>query len=163
MRKMVEELIVHAVLLVFMAVLFWESRSFPEMNIGGKLGASWWPQLTLGLGMALTVASAFFVVRSCLREADGAGKIKLKELKSLGISAGIFCVFLLLLDVVGFIGAVPVLMFGFIYQLGARNWPVLILVPIVSSPLFAFVFGRFMEVPLPRGIGWVRIFSFYVY
>ena len=163
MRKMVEELIVHAVLLVFMAVLFWESRSFPEMNIGGKLGAAWWPQLTLGTGMVLTAASAFFVARKCLRESDGAARIKLKELKSLGISAGIFCVFLLLLDVVGFLGAVPVLMFGFIYQLGARNWPVLILVPILSSPLFAFVFGRFMEVALPRGIGWVRVFSFNIY
>lgn len=163
MKKMIEELIFHAVILVFMAVLFWESRSFPDMNIGGKLGAAWWPQLTLGLGMVLTMASAALVVRKGLQQPDGTAKIKMKELKSLGISSGIFCVFLLVMNVVGFMGAVPVLLFGFIYQLGARSWPILILVPILSSPLFALIFGRFMEVSLPRGIGWVRILSFYVY
>ncbi|MDX9860815.1 MAG: tripartite tricarboxylate transporter TctB family protein [Rhodospirillales bacterium] len=160
---MIQELVFHAVLLVFMAVLFWESRSFPEMNIGGQLGAAWWPQLTLGLGMVLTVASAAFVVRKSIRDAGGAASVKLKELKSLGISGGIFCAFLLVMEVVGFMGAMPVLMFGFMYQLGARKPSMLVLVPILSSPLFAFIFGRFMEVSLPRGIGWIRILSFYVY
>lgn len=163
MRKMTEELIVHAVLLVLMGVLFMESTTFPEMNIGGKLGSAWWPQLTLGLGMILTAASAAFVVHRAVREPGAKGKIKLEELKSLGISAAIFCAFLLLMEVVGFMGAMPVLMFGFMAHLGARKPMVLILVPILSSPLFALVFGRFMEVSLPRGIGWVRILSFYVY
>lgn len=163
MRKMTEELIVHAVLLVFMGVLFMESTTFPEMNIGGKLGAAWWPQLTLGLGMILTVASAAVVVRGALREPGGKAKIKIEELKSLGISSGIFCAFLLVMEVVGFLGAMPVLMFGFMYHLGARKLPVLISVSILSSPIFAFIFGRFMEVSLPRGIGWVRILSFYIY
>jgi putative tricarboxylic transport membrane protein len=163
MRKLAEEMIAHAVLLVFLAVLFWESRSFPEMNIGGKLGASWWPRITIGLGMTLTVASAALVARKCLQEPELSGVIKAKELKTLGISSAIFMVFLLLLGSVGFLGALPVLMFGFVYQLGARNWRTLTLVPILASPIFAFIFGRLMEVPLPRGVGWVRIFSFYIY
>lgn len=163
MRNMVEELIVHTVLLVLMAVLFWESRSFPEVNVGGNLGSAWWPQITLGLGMVLTVASAATVVRRSLREPDASGLVSAQELQSLALSSGIFCIFLLLLGVVGFLGALPVLMFGFLYQLGARKWPVLVLVPIVSSPLFALIFGRFMEVPLPRGAGWARVLSFYVY
>ena len=58
---------------------------------------------------------------------------------------------------------IPVLMFGFMYQLGARKLPGLILVPILSSPVFAVIFGRFMEVSLPRGMGLVRLLSFYIY
>jgi len=163
MRNMIEELLVHGVFFVFMAVLFLETKSFPEMNIGGKLGAAWWPQLTLGLGMILTLASAAFSVHKTLRESKQESKLKIRELKSLGISSAIFAIFLLGNAVVGFMWAVPVLMFGFMYHLGARKVPVLILVPILSSPLFAFIFGRFMEVPLPRGIGLFRSLSFFIY
>jgi hypothetical protein len=161
--KMIEELIAHTVIFVLMLVLFLESRTFPDMNIGGTLGAEWWPQVVLGLGMLLTVASAAFVVRKNLTEPGGKAKIKLVEMKSLGLSGGIFFVFLLAIEVVGFLGAVPLLMFGFMYQLGARKLPSLILIPILSSPIFAVIFGRFMEVPLPRGMGMARILSFYLF
>ncbi len=70
-RRMVEELIIHTVIFVIMAVLFQESRTFPALNIGGNLGAAWWPQLLLGLGMVMTVASAFAVVRKYLRGRTG--------------------------------------------------------------------------------------------
>lgn len=161
--KLLEELIIHAVLLVFMGVLYWESKSFPDLNIGGSLGASWWPQLTLGLGMILTVASAINVARRELKASGGTAKLKLVELKSLATSTAIFAVFLVAVDIVGFLFAAPLLMLGFVYQLGSRNPRMLILVPLLSSPLFAFIFGRFMEVPLPRGIGWARLISFYIY
>jgi putative tricarboxylic transport membrane protein len=163
MSKIKEELIAHTVIFVLMAVLFWESRTFPDLNIGGTLGAAWWPQLVLGLGMLLTLASAAMAVRKSVLEPGKKARVTLAELKSLGMSCGIFVVFLLAIEVVGFLGAVPLLVIGIIYQLGARTLPILIFVPILSSPLFAIVFGRFMEVPLPRGMGLVRILSFYVY
>jgi putative tricarboxylic transport membrane protein len=162
-RRMVEELIVHAVLFVAMVVLFQESRTFPTLNIGGQLGAAWWPQLLLTLGMVLTAASAVSVVHKNLGAPWGKGKVSLVELKSLGVSTGIFVAFLLVIDVVGFLGTVPLLVFGFMYQLGARKLPVLIIASILAGPLFAVIFGRLMELPLPRGMGLIRLFSFYFY
>jgi|GEM_PF-1910076 hypothetical protein len=161
--KMVEQLLAHAVVFIFMAVLFQESRTFPILNIGGTLGAAWWPQLLLGLGMILTLASAASSVRKNLRDQGGKGKVTLAEMKSLGMSTGIFVAFLLVIGVVGFLGAVPLLVFGFMYQLGARALPMLVIAPILASPLFAVIFGRLMEVPLPRGMGLARLFSFYFY
>lgn len=161
--KMIEELIAHAVIFILMLVLYSETKTFPDMNIGGALGAEWWPQVVLMLGMLMTLASAGFVVRKNLKEPGGKAKVSIEEMKSLGISTGIFLVFLIAIEAVGFLGATPLLMFGFMFQLGARKLPSLILVPILSSPIFAVVFGRFMEVPLPRGMGVARIFSFYFF
>ncbi len=80
-----------------------------------------------------------------------------------GRSTGIFAAFLLVTNVVGFLGSVPLLVFGFMYQLGARKLSVLLAASILASPLFAVIFGRLMEVPLPRGMGLMRLFSFYFY
>lgn len=162
-RTLVEELTIHALIFVVMAVLFQELRTFPALNIGGNLGAAWWPQVLLGLGMVMTAASAISVARKNLRKPGGKGKVSLREVKGLGLSTGIFAVFLLVTNVVGFLGAVPVLVFGFMYQLGARKPWVLIAASFLASPVFAVIFGRLMEVPLPRGMGLMRLFSFYFY
>ena len=162
-RTLVEELTIHALIFVVMVVLFQESRTFPALNIGGNLGAAWWPQLLLGLGMVMTAASAISVVRKNLRGPGGKGKVSLTEVKSLSLSTAIFVAFLLAITVVGFLGAVPVLVFGFMYQLGARKLWILIAASFLASPVFAVIFGRLMEVPLPRGMGLMRLFSFYFY
>ena len=162
-RRLLEELTIHGLILVAMVVLYSETFAFPRLNIGGNLGAAWWPQVLLVLGMAMTVASAAGVVRKHLREPGAKGKVNLHEVKSLGVSTAIFAGFLLVVNVIGFLGAVPLLVFGFMYQLGARKPLILILAPILASPLFAVIFGRFMEVPLPRGMGMIRLFSFYFY
>lgn len=162
-RRMIEELIMHAVLFLAMVILFQETWTFPRLNIGGQLGAAWWPQLLLGLGMVMTLASAAAVVRKNLGGAGGKGKVSLFEVRSLAVSTAIFAAFLLVVNVIGFLGAVPLLVIGFMYQLGARKLSVLIIAPLLASPLFAVIFGRLMEVPLPRGMGLIRLLSFYFY
>jgi hypothetical protein len=69
----------------------------------------------------------------------------------------------LLIGWVGFVGVAPILVFGFMFQLGGRKPLSLVLVPVVSTVAFAVVFGRFMEVALPRGAGIMRFLSFYLY
>jgi putative tricarboxylic transport membrane protein len=161
--KAIEELAVHAILLLGMGVLYRETSTFPDMNIGGNLGPRWWPQLVLSLAMVMTLASAGFVLKKGLGTQGGGTRVQPAELRSLGVSVAIFVVFLLAIQVVGFLGAVPIFMLGFMLQLGARSWPSLVLVPLLSGPIFALVFGRLMEVPLPRGMGLARIASFYLY
>jgi len=161
MRK-IEELLAHGVLFVGMLVLYFETKNFPMLNIGGTLGAKWWPQNILLLAMFMTLASAVFVAR---KQATGGEKTKVnkEELISLGLSAVIFAAFLMAIEVVGFIGAVPVLMVGFMLQLGARKVLSIVMAALLSSIGFALIFGRLMEVPLPRGMGMARAFSYIVY
>jgi hypothetical protein len=161
---MIGELIVHGVVFIVMAFLFYTSFSFPVLNIGGKLGAGWWPRLVLGLGMIFTILSAFLAARKYQKAGDvKKSKINKKEAVSLCCSAGIIVLALLLIRVIGFLGVAPIILFGFMFQLGGKKVRSLIFFPILAALIFAFVFGRFMEVSLPRGLGIMRILSFYIF
>jgi hypothetical protein len=161
---MIGELVVHGVIFVAMVFLFYTSFSFPTLNIGGNLGAGWWPRLVLGLGMICTILSAFWS-RKKYTKAENVKKSKIsgKEAASLGLSAGIIIIALLLIRYIGFLGSVPILLFGFMFQLGGRKPLSLVLFPLLGAIIFAVVFGRFMEVSLPRGLGIMRGLSFYLY
>ena len=114
MRK-AEELVVHGVVFLVMLMLYFETKSFPDMNIGGSLGPEWWPQVILTLGMLLTVLSASFAARKITEPGTIVDR---EEITSLAISAVIFVVFLVTNGVLGFVGAAPILVAGFIWQLG---------------------------------------------
>jgi hypothetical protein len=159
MRK-AEELVVHGVVFLIMLMLYFETRSFPYANIGGSLGAEWWPQVILTLGMLLTVLSASFA--ACKKTKPGM-IVDREEIISLAISVTIFVVFLVASNVLGFVGAAPILMAGFIWQLGGRKITTLIGASVVCSVGFALLFGRVMEVPLPRGMGAIRSLSYMLY
>ena len=162
---MIGEIIIHGIIFVLMMFLFFTSYSFPILNIGGNLGAGWWPRLILGFGMICTVLSVFFTIKKANSKKNDSKKNVLtkNEAVSLGISAFIIVAALLLIQIIGFIGIAPILIFGFIFQLGGRKPLSLVLVPIISMLFFALVFGRFMEVSLPRGMGIMRAISFYIY
>ena len=78
MRKF-EELVAHSVVFIVMLVLYFETKNFPDMNIGGSLGAEWWPQLILLLGMFMTLASAGFVARKQFGGDSGKTKVNREE------------------------------------------------------------------------------------
>jgi hypothetical protein len=159
MRK-AEELVVHGVVFLIMLMLYFETKSFPNMNIGGSLGPGWWPQVILTLGMLLTVLSASLAAR----KKTGPGMIvDREEIISLTISVLIFVVFLVMIEVLGFVGAAPILVAGFIWQLGGRKITTLIGASVGCSIGFVLLFGRLMEVPLPRGMGAIRSLSYLLY
>ena len=161
---MLEQIIVHGIIFLVMLFLYITSFSFPVLNIGGKLGAAWWPQLVLGAGMVLTAVSAFQSVRK-LRASGEKPKLKItkNEVFSIGFSAGIIVITLLLVQTMGFLVTIPVMIFGFMFQLGCRKPLTLILVSIIGAMVFTLVFGRIMEISLPRGMGIMRTISFYIY
>jgi putative tricarboxylic transport membrane protein len=160
MRK-TEELVVHGVVFLIMLMLYFETKSFPDMNIGGSLGPEWWPQVILTLGMLLTVLSASLAGRK--KTEPGRMIVDREEIISLTVSALIFAVFLVMIEVFGFVGAAPILVAGFIWQLGGRKITTLIGASVGCSIGFVLLFGRFMEVPLPRGMGAIRSLSYLLY
>jgi hypothetical protein len=159
MRK-TEELVVHGVVFLIMLMLYFETKSFPDMNIGGSLGPEWWPQVILTLGMLLTVLSASFAAR---KKAGPGTIVDREEIVSLTISVAIFVVFLVANGVLGFVGGSPILVAGFIWQLGGRKIATIIGASVGCSIGFALLFGRLMEVSLPRGMGAIRSLSYLLY
>lgn len=161
---MLGELVAHGVIFLLMLFLYVTSMSFPILNIGGKLGAAWWPQVVLGTGMVLILLSVFFIVRKNQKGLSGKSKkITKKEMVGLLTSTAIFVFALLMLRSIGFLFVCPIIVFGFMYQLGARKPLGLILVPIISALVFTVLFGHFMEVSLPRGMGLFRSLTYYLY
>jgi cytochrome b561 len=161
---MIEQILVHGIVFVAMLFLYITAFSFPALNIGGNLGAAWWPQLVLVCGMILTAVSAFLSVKK-LRAGDEKAKKKIskREISSLAFSFAILAVTLLLINVAGFIGSIPILVVGFMFQLGCRKPLSLVLASAITTLVFALLFGRVMAVSLPRGLGIMRSLSFYIY
>jgi hypothetical protein len=161
---MIEQIIVHGIVFVVMLFLYITAFTFPALNIGGNLGASWWPQLVLGFGMILTTISAFLNVKKlCSGGEKTKAKISKKEIGSLAFSFAIVAVTLLLINIAGFIGSIPILVLGFMFQLGCRKPLSLVLASVITTLVFALLFGRVMAVSLPRGMGIMRSLSFYIY
>jgi hypothetical protein len=161
---MIEQIIVHGIAFAIMLFLYLTAFSFPTLNIGGNLGAAWWPQLVLGCGMILTVISAFLNVKKLRAETEKTkAKISKEEIGSLAFSFAILAITLLFINIAGFIGSIPILVFGFMFQLGCRKPLSLILASIITTLVFALMFGRIMAVSLPRGMGIMRSLSFYIY
>ena len=160
---MIEQIVVHGILFLGMLFLYVTSFSLPASTID-PLGSAWWPQLILGLGMVLTALSGFLSVRKLIASGKTAEvKITRKEIYSVAFSSGVMVTTLLLIRTIGFLAAIPILISGFMFQLGCRKPLSFILASVIGSLAFTLVFGRFMEVSLPRGIGIMRTLSFYLY
>jgi len=114
--------------------------------------------------MVLTAISGFLSVRKQIVTGKKSEvKITTKEAISIGISSGVIAVTLLLIRTFGFVLTIPILLCGFMYQLGCRKPLSFVLLSVIGSLAFTIIFGRIMEVSLPRGTGILRTLSFYLY
>lgn len=162
---MIRELVVHGILFGLMLFLYITTFSFQTVNIGGKLGPGWWPRFVLTLGMIFTLVSVWSAVKKGRKNSKAFEKTKLHrhEMISLAISAGICLAALLLVGIIGYLGAIPIVVLGFMLQLGAKKPLSIALVTILSTLFFIVIFGRVMQVSLPRGMGIFRSISFFLY
>lgn len=160
---MIGQIIIHAFLFIVMLFLYITAMSFPESTID-ILGPEWWPQLILSFGMVLTVISATLSVRKIRAGGEKTNvKITKEELTAIAFSSGIIIVALIVIGRLGFLATMPILLFGFMFQLGCRKPLILILFPIICSLVLTLLFGTVMQVHLPRGMGILRTLSFYLY
>lgn len=162
---MIGEIVIHVVLFLVMLFLYVEAFNFPVLNIGGSLGAKWWPQLLLLLGMILLVLSLFVSVRKIKKEQGKVQKSKIskKEIIALGISFVIISVGLFVTQPLGFLVASFVMACGFMLLLGQKKAWVILLASFIMAVVFTFVFGKLMQVSLPRGTGVLRTISYWIY
>ena len=160
---MIGELVVSGAISLVMVILLIVSFSFEKIDIGGSLGPGGWPQAVIILALVLNLILIFKIVKLRKTGLDAKGKISLPEVRSFALSTGFFVLFIFLLKVIGFFWSAPILMFAFMFQLGVRKAKPLIITPLVTSVAVTELFGRLMEVSLPRGIGFFRVLTYYLY
>jgi len=154
-----EELVIHIVILIVMLFLFIITFTFPSAGFGGSLGPGGWPRIVLGIGIFLTSIS----ILSFLRKKEKKEDISKERLKKFFTAALIMLVYILIVQPIGFLITTPFAIGAYLYLMGIRKKTSLLFLSILLSFIFIFLFGRILQVNLPRGFGFIRVLSFYFY
>ena len=110
--------------------------------------------LPLWLGIGLTIFSIPVIIAD-LRNRDKSGKLFRPEtVKCVKVLALLVAVFLLL-PLFGFSIGLALITAGGMRLMGKHNWGSCILIVIVTAVCIHYLFGQWLNIPLPQGlIGW---------
>lgn len=149
-------------IIIFMSFLFLfiTTYSFPILDIGGSFGAADWPRVILIIGMILTLISMYKIV--VLKKYISSSFTKIQLIR-FAIASMIMIIYVVLVKPLGFIVTTPFMVAAYIYQMGIRKPLHILFFSLFISFVFVFLFGRLLQVNLPRGTGLIRVFSFYLY
>ncbi|MDQ0338208.1 putative tricarboxylic transport membrane protein [Caldalkalibacillus uzonensis] len=132
-----------------------------------QLGPKFWPKLLLlGIVILTLVQLVKTIVESLRKDRDEQGEQayirQLTDVRLVSMIALIF-VYIVLLPQLGFILLTPVLLLFISWLVGVRPWWKNLLSTVVITAALIFVFGHFLQIPLPRGTGLLREISFFLY
>ncbi|MDI7261892.1 MAG: tripartite tricarboxylate transporter TctB family protein [Thermodesulfobacteriota bacterium] len=147
------EIITSAVVFFGALYLYFESMKFEGHEVYGKLGPAYWPKFLLICLMALS----FLVAVDAFRERKKRDSEKEETSKAdsgkvrFFFAIGFIVLYLILMQIFGFIILTPLFLIAFMYLLGERKKIWIFGVPIGITVLIVWVFTKAMYVPLPRG------------
>ena len=160
------EFILGVVLLVVFVVFFIEAQRIPAgfmvESVQREVGADFWPKLLLCLLIILTAALNVQLLvtrkrsdKTATQDSDG----EKEHWRSWLFLVLAIVIYVSIQYLVGFLIASLFLVIVSTYILGyRRKWPSAIMGLSVTL-LFVLVFGRFLFVPLPKGVGIFRTIS----
>jgi len=129
---------------------------------GDVLNAKGFPLIVAGLALVLLSAVAVRHVLKCRKEGKAVFADVMLPKSVLTVSGSLLC-YILLLPRIGFIICTLVYTFVNTLILGYKNKKVALIFAIVVTVCFTLVFGRLFYVPLPRGAGLLKEWSYYIY
>jgi len=147
------EIITSAVVFFGALYLYFESMKFEGHEVYGKLGPAYWPKFLLICLMALS----FLVAVDAFRERKKRDSEKEETSKAdsgkvrFFFAIGFIVLYLILMQIFGFIILTPLFLIAFMYLLGERKKIWLFGVSIGITIVIVFAFTKAMYVPLPRG------------
>lgn len=163
------ERIANSVLLLVLIIFLIEAQNIPPgfmvESVRREVGADFWPKALLALLIFLTVVlnikGLFFrIKRNATKPLPVSEKEYWRNWVLLGVAIAIY---IEIQYVIGFI-LTCLLMIGFsMINFDYREKVPLIIFPTVLTIIFVFVFGRFLNVPLPKGVGIFRSVSAFFY
>lgn len=147
------EMIISAVIFWGSLYLYFESMKFEGLDVYGKLGPSYWPKFLLICLMALSFLVAVDAFRE--RKKRNSEKEETPEVDSGKVrflfAMSFIALYLILMQIFGFILLTPFFMIAFMVLLGERNKIWILSVSIGITALIVLAFTKAMYVPLPRG------------
>jgi putative tricarboxylic transport membrane protein len=132
-------------------------------NPADLLGAGGFPVILAVIGLVMLAAITLRVVRT-----RAAVKIPLLELgtldgRSLALNIVLLLVYVFVLDIIGFVLSTLLYLPAAGWLIGYRKPLPLAIYTVAITVTLTVVFGMLFVVPLPRGIGQLREFSYLIY
>ncbi len=156
------EIIFHVVIMSIMGVFLNESFKINTSRMTDIIGPSGFPRVIIILAMILIAISLISTIRK------NKGKVfkgeKIKELNGafLLMFASIIA-FVLLVDYLGFFISTFALISAILYILGQRTVRKFLIISSTAAIAYTLVFGKLLNIPLPRGLGVFQIMSYFIY
>lgn len=157
------ELLFSVFLTVVLLFLLITAINIPTQTITGDIiNAGGFPIAIIVLALLLLMLLIYKYVKQC--KEDGVSLLAgLGIPKSALISVGIVTGYIVLMNVVGF--AISTLAFTFINAraMGYKKYTALTAFTVILTVAVVLVFGKLFYIPLPRGMGFFRELSYYIY
>ncbi|WP_319371269.1 tripartite tricarboxylate transporter TctB family protein [uncultured Ilyobacter sp.] len=157
------EIIFHVFLIAVMGIFYKESLSINTARMTDPIGPAGFPRVIMILAMILLVISLINTLKH-YKENKPTEKEKIKELDP-GFLAllGVIVFFVLTVNFTGFWFGAVIIISSVMWILNQREIKKLVLVTLVASLVFTFVFGKILSIPLPRGIAVFETLSYFIY
>ncbi len=158
------ELIFNTALAGFLLIMLFYSKTFRTDTVDGDLLKSGgFPALLIIIGICIL---AVIIIRQIKDRSGNNNKIidiSTRSGKAVLINILILTAYISVLNTAGY--AVSTLLFTFFAAsaMGYKKYRLLIVYAAAVTVIFIIVFGRIFYVPLPRGTGFLRELSYYIY
>jgi len=166
---MAVDLVIAAITGVFAIFFLIQTAQIPESNLAASVGPTFWPNLLLGLMLALAVVLAVQTLLNGKKVTAGAGQESREEAKGADYPQNLWITLLLLvaysylMNIIGFVVATPLFLGITSWLMGMKRLKLLIPVTLLLSLGLIYLFPITLYVPLPRGIGFFRTISLFFY
>jgi putative tricarboxylic transport membrane protein len=161
------EIVLSGVCSAFFSFMFYESLELRGVGRFGEVGSGFWPILSLGFSVVL---SLIWLLRNLRQYSREKGEIKEKpesedaaeawnRRKKVGLSLLCLLCYIVLIPWIGFLLATVLFILAFILALDERRKTVLIISPLLITAVIVLVFAKFITIPLPKGVGIFAEFS----
>ncbi|WP_026580765.1 tripartite tricarboxylate transporter TctB family protein [Bacillus sp. J33] len=155
------EVIFHVVLILVMGIFFKESFTITSGRSADSIGPAGFPQFIIVIILVLLIVSLFNAIRKMKSNSEGISPLNL-NIAYFGLLFSII-IFILLNEVISFTLSSIIFCFSLFFLLGQKKYIKMTVNSIIVAIIFTLVFGKILTVPLPRGVGFIKEMSYYLY
>lgn len=168
-----DELVANGVAVLFFSSMLFYSFTIHGVKRVGDMGGESWPVMILSLAVMLSIALFITSLKKYRQEKNkGAEAVPVAAEAKAVLKSGrkkywlcVICLgaYIVVMPWIGFIISTFLFVYAFILALEERRKLVLIIAPALVTALTVLVFGKFLNLPLPRGGEWFAAISRFIY
>ncbi|CEI81701.1 hypothetical protein J18TS1_38400 [Oceanobacillus oncorhynchi subsp. incaldanensis] len=171
MNQAKKDYIFYSIVMIFAIFFLASTPQIQSTNQSFIIGPATWPYILLILmiflglyGIVSTLIKAKVMKSEELIAKEEAAPVKkIFHLSIPVVSLLVVIIYVLLLNVIGFIFSTVLFLYGITLLLGTKKQLTAILFSIITMVVFVILFSVLLQIPLPRGIGVFRELSLFFY